>query len=241
MKVPVFSIIDVNDKDYNLYTYIYSEKERKKGGNDVVLLIMKFLKDQGYLDRNKQLVLTIVCNKYTGQNKNNKVLQLAPYLVEAGYFEKVTFAFFVASHTKNDADKRFNNMKLCYANKNLYTMKQLVKMCNTGEYVTAIQVNHTVFFDYGKLFDTIYCPFPPEEILQYQLLTCSKAFEDNVPIWCSKSNLPDANKSYDLNLQKTARNDDSVIVINENCMERSNFVKLLTAEQLYENALGMSE
>ena len=101
-------------------------------------------------------MLTVVCDNCTGQNKNNKVLQLAPYLVEAGYFEKVTFAFFVAGHTKNDADKRFNNMKLCYANENLYTMKQLVKACDKSEYVTAIEVDHTVFFDYGTIFDTLY-------------------------------------------------------------------------------------
>ena len=195
MTVPTFGIVDVNNENNHLYAYIYSKKEGRRGGNDIVLLIMKFLKDQGYLDGNKQLMLTVVCNNCTGQNKNNKVLRLAPYLVEAGYFERVTFAFFVAGHTKNDANKRFNS---CYANKNLYTMKQLVKACNASEYVTEIEVDHTVFFDYGELFDTIYKTFPPGGILQYQMFTCSKAFGDDAPIWCSESNLPEANKSHDL-------------------------------------------
>ena len=73
------------------------------------------------------------------------------------------------------------------------------------------------------------------------MFTCSKAFGDDAPIQCSKSNLPDANKSYHLNFRKTAKNDNSVFIINEDCMERSNFVKSLTAERLYENAQGMSE
>ena len=42
-------------------------------------------------------------------------------------------------------------------------------------------------------------------------------------------------------MQKTARNDNSVIVINGKRIERNNFVKSLTAERLYENAPGMSE
>ena len=42
-------------------------------------------------------------------------------------------------------------------------------------------------------------------------------------------------------MRKTARNDDSVIVVNRVRMDRSDFVKSLTAERLYENAPGMSE
>jgi hypothetical protein len=35
-----------------------------------------------------------------GQNKNNYVLRLAPYLIKKGYFKAVTFIFLVVGHTK---------------------------------------------------------------------------------------------------------------------------------------------
>ena len=106
---------------------------------------MKFLEDQGYFDENKQLLVTIICNNCKGKNKHNKVLQLAPYLVEAGYFQRVTFTFLVAGHRKNGADKKFNNKKQIYTKENLYTMKQLTAASNKNKYITEIQFNHTVF------------------------------------------------------------------------------------------------
>ena len=36
----------------------------------------------------------------SGQNKNNMVLRLALFLVEAKYFKKVTFMFYIVGHTK---------------------------------------------------------------------------------------------------------------------------------------------
>ena len=130
MTVPVIGIVDCNSNNNHLYAYIYSKKEGRKGGNNVALLIMKHLKDQNYLDGNTQLKLTIVCNNCTGQNKTNIVIQLASYLVKAGHFQEVSFVFFVAGHTKNDADKRFNNLKYVYNQSSLYTMQQLVETCN---------------------------------------------------------------------------------------------------------------
>ena len=146
MIVPAFGIVDCSTDHNHLYAYIYSEKEGNKGANDVVSLIMKFLKESGYLDGNRRLKLTIMCDNCTGQNKNNCVLRLAPYLVECQYFKRVCIAYFVAGHTKNDCDMRFNNMKHEYNKKNCFTMEQLVELCNQSDYVTAVQVNHKVFF-----------------------------------------------------------------------------------------------
>ena len=81
MIVPAFGIVDCNSDNNHLYAYIYSKKEGKKGANNVVSLIMKFFKESGYLDGNRRLKLTIMCDNCTGQKKNC-VLQLAPYLVE---------------------------------------------------------------------------------------------------------------------------------------------------------------
>ena len=84
------------------------------------------------------------------------MLRLAPYLIEKGYFYIVEFQFLVAGHTKNEADKRFNNLKQGYRHKNIYTMDQLVKICNESPYVKARQVYWDDFFDYKKFFESIY-------------------------------------------------------------------------------------
>ena len=100
MTVPAFGVVDCNTEKNHLHAYIYPESEGKKGSNDVTSLVMKFLKDKGFLDGTQRLKLSIVCDNCTGQNKNNTVLRLAPYLVECGHFKKVQVVFFVVGHTK---------------------------------------------------------------------------------------------------------------------------------------------
>ena len=157
MTVPTLGIVDCNRKDNMLYAYIYSEAEGNKGGNVVASMIMMHLRERGLLDdKKKRFQLSIVMDNCGGQNKNNHVLRLAPYLIEKGYFYIVEFQFLVAGHTKNEADKRFNNLKQGYRHKNIYTMDQLVKTCNESPYVKAKQVYWDDFFDYKKFFESIY-------------------------------------------------------------------------------------
>jgi hypothetical protein len=130
MTVPTLGIVDGNTKENILYAYIYSEAEGNKGGNVVASLIMKYLRDRGLLDGKKRMKLTIVMDNCPGQNKNNHVVRLAPYLVAKGFFKKVGFLFLLAGHTKNWADKRFNNLKEDYRVTDLFCMDDLVKACN---------------------------------------------------------------------------------------------------------------
>jgi hypothetical protein len=58
--------------------------------------------------------LNVAMDNCGGQNKNNVVLRLAPYLIEMGYLKTVVFAFYVRGHTKNSCDRIFNQMKLEY-------------------------------------------------------------------------------------------------------------------------------
>ena len=157
MTVPTLGIVDCNSKDNMLYAYIYSEAEGNKGGNIVASLIMMHLRERGLLDdKKKRLKLSVVMDNCGGQNKNGHVLRLAPYLLEKNYFYIVEFQFLVAGHTKNEADKRFNNLKQGYRHKNIYTMDQLVKTCNESPYVNARQVYWDDFYDYNKFFESIY-------------------------------------------------------------------------------------
>ena len=67
--------------------------------------------------------LNIIFNNCSGQNKNNTVLRLIPYLVELGYFKTVNFIFLVVGHNKNSADMLFNVLKTIYRHKDSRSME----------------------------------------------------------------------------------------------------------------------
>jgi hypothetical protein len=90
-----------------------------------------------------------------GQNKNNTVLRLAPWLAQQGYFLEINFIFLVVGHTKNAADRLFNSLKVMYRKKNLYTFDQLVDL-GTLRTITVHPTMSEDFLDYGKLFDFFY-------------------------------------------------------------------------------------
>jgi hypothetical protein len=111
-------VVDASDEHDRLYCHIYQEGDGKKGGNNVASLLMKTL-GAGILnildDNTKGKELNVVFDNCPGQNKNHHVLWLVPYLVEKGYyFHTVNFIFLVTGHTKNAADRRFNNLKKVY-------------------------------------------------------------------------------------------------------------------------------
>ena len=125
-----------------LYAHVYHEGQGKKGGNNVASLIMKQLKYLGLLDRSKGKgkELNIVFDNCPGQNKNNFVLRLVPYLVEMGYFEEVNFIFLVVGHTKNCCDRMFNLLKIQYRKSNVYSTEDLIKMLGINKKVTVLEV-----------------------------------------------------------------------------------------------------
>ena len=97
MNVFLLGIVDVvND---TLHGHLYHEGQGKKGGNNVASLIMKTLiylqwiqDEKTAADENQEL--NIVFDNCPGQNKNNMVIRMVPYLVEMGMFVKVNFIFF---------------------------------------------------------------------------------------------------------------------------------------------------
>ena len=46
-------------------------------------------------------------------------------------------------------------MKNEYHTENLFTVKTIVDLCDKREFVNAIGVDHTVFFDYNNFLNTI--------------------------------------------------------------------------------------
>ena len=66
-----------------------------------------------------------------GQKKNNNVLCLALYLLEAKYFKEVEVIFYIRGHTKNACDRLFNQMKLCFHKSQVYTYGQALQLLNS--------------------------------------------------------------------------------------------------------------
>jgi hypothetical protein len=141
----------------HLHVHVYHEGIGKKGANNVSSLIMKTLSDLNLLrDEEVGGELNIIFDNCSGQNKNNTVLRLAPWITELGYFKSVNFIFLVVGHTKNAADRLFNVLKKEYQRSNIFTFADLVTKLNTSTSVTVHQPTSVDFLDYDKLFDGIY-------------------------------------------------------------------------------------
>ncbi len=141
----------------HMHCHIYTVAVRKKGANNVASLIMKTLRHLNLLRDNEQgSELNIVFDNCCGQNKNNTVLRLAPWIAQLGYFLKINFIFLVVGHTKNAADRLFNSLKVMYRKKNLCTVDQLVDALRTSRTITVHPTMSEDFLDYGKLFDFFY-------------------------------------------------------------------------------------
>jgi hypothetical protein len=114
LNIFVFGVVGPTDND-RLHAFVYDEGEGKKGGNNVLLLILKSLAlPEIDLLQNEEAggKLNFILDNCGGQNKNRMVLRLAIWLVKTGVFKKVNFIFLVRGHTKNPCDRMFNILKL---------------------------------------------------------------------------------------------------------------------------------
>jgi hypothetical protein len=145
-----------------MLAYGYTEDQGGKGGNNVASLIVKALRELGWIkeDGSTGKQLTIILDNCGGQNKNNFVLRLAPWLVETKLFKKVEIIFYVRGHTKNACDRLFNQLKLRYHKSQTYTMRQMVDILNASPNITFKEARGEDFFDYGGMLDKFYKKFP---------------------------------------------------------------------------------
>jgi hypothetical protein len=115
LTINIFGVVDLRITPNKLNCYAYREFTAKKGSNNIASLLMQHLFDNFWLRKGKPgKKLTIAMDNCGGQNKNNVVLSLPPYLVDMGYFNTVVFTFYMRGHTKNACKRTFNQMKLKY-------------------------------------------------------------------------------------------------------------------------------
>ena len=184
-----------------LYCHVYTESEGQKAGNNVASLIVKTLYKLGWIDHNGITTLNTVFDNCPGQNKNNTVIRLVPYLLEMGYFHHVEFMFLVVGHTKNNCDRWFNTLKSRYGKFNVYTKLQLLKFLFTvSKQVNVWTVNDGDFKGYGSFLSQFYCAIPA--VTKSHLFMCGDkdALNNNTKrvmhtYECNISKLPDAKKA----------------------------------------------
>jgi hypothetical protein len=151
LNVNVFGIIDCGVQGGALHAYPYHEGMGRKGGDNVASLFMLYLEQKGWLQEGVTgKELTIIVDNCPGQNKDNHVIRLTLYLVEAKYFKKVTSLFYIAGHTKNCADQWFNTLKKKYRKMYIYTYNQLCHNFQTNARIEVFNYNKDGTFKYWK-------------------------------------------------------------------------------------------
>jgi hypothetical protein len=129
LKIHLFGIVDLSVMPNKLTCYVNKESTARKGSNNVASLLMHYLFENNWLMKNNaDKSLAVAMDNYGGQNKNNNALRLAPHLVEMGYFRSCEFDFYIRGHTKNACDRLFNQMKIRFLKRDMYSYKNILEI-----------------------------------------------------------------------------------------------------------------
>ena len=173
LTINVFGVVDCSVEHGILSAHVYDKGKGKKGGDNVASLLMKELKCKNLLrDDECGGELTIIMDNCAGQNKNNMVLRLSAYLVEAKFFKKVSFVFYIVGHTKNCADRWFNILKKNYRKENIYTNQQLLSAMRHSS-ITVRPVISGDFEEWGSFLDKFYKKLEPGSIQKNHIFEVS--------------------------------------------------------------------
>ena len=139
--------------------YIFTEAERKKGGNNVVSFLQKSLEKKGVFRDAEEIGprerLTLVFDNCGGQNKKHMVMRYAMYLAKKKIHKCVELVFLVSDHTKNVCDRMFKELKEQFHHKNMYAMAQLMAVLNYSPMVNSVRAPSEINFDWGTYFDKL--------------------------------------------------------------------------------------
>ena len=198
LKINVFGIVDCSIFGGKLSAHVYDEGIGKKGGNNVTSMLVNEFKRLNIMRENETgKELTVIMDNCAGQNKNRMVLRLATYLVEAEYFEKVSFVFYIVGHTKNACDRWFNMLKKTYRRSNIYSFEQLTKSMETHNNINVTVTKASDFQDWDRFWDSIYKRFVGGTVHSTHIFSASK--ENKTTLLFRADDLPDtAVKSQNL-------------------------------------------
>eukprot|EP00986_Skeletonema_menzelii_P003308 scaffold991_cov81-Skeletonema_menzelii.AAC.1 len=197
---------DGREPQCHMDAHIFQEGVSQKGANSVASLVLKSLKDWGYIQEGRvggHLVISF--DNCGGQNKNNCMIQLLMYLYERGYYKKITFLFLVAGHTKNACDRIFNLLKQDYRKKNLFTMDELEEALSKSSYVTVKRAQKEDFLDFTDFFGKLYNKLP-NQISQNHVFTCGATNDDRESLRNAKAH--QVGDALNITVLRSYREDD---------------------------------
>jgi hypothetical protein len=157
----------VNHANEVLSAYKYPEGVGKKGGNNFVSLIYKYLFDNGIITlaetHGPGKEFTIIFDNGAGQNENRMVIRFGQYLVDKGIFKKVEIIFLITGHTKNICDRRFKDLKYNFYTRYVYTFYSLIDVMKEGKageesnrYLDVHAIKSDAFFNWDAFEDRFY-------------------------------------------------------------------------------------
>ncbi len=198
-----------NEPKDHMHCHIYSEGVAGKGSNNVASLIMKTLDGLNLLHKDDcGGELNIIFDNCSGQNKNNTVLKLVPFLLEMGYFKQVRFVFLVVGHTKNSADMLFNALKSLYQVKDSNSVDELLEHLRKSKRVTVNLAAEDDFLDWDDYLKRFYSSLTGKIKSNHIFSLSQNSWEKNSKGIKSKLNMEI--KESDL---------DDALVIKHNCIK----------------------
>ena len=152
-----FGIADQSRVSDRLTSYVYGEDEARKGADNVVSCLFKFLTDNELLNANRPIgSITFTFDNCSGQNKNKMMLRFMAWLVEKGFFMQTRLIFLIRGHTKNTCDRLFNLLKQLYRHLNIYSFQALLEALNTHEQIEAIHMPASDHLQWDQYLSGLY-------------------------------------------------------------------------------------
>ena len=125
-------IVDASSN--KLFAYVYPESVSGRGSNNVCSCLYHYLinyvtnNHNSFAHRRPLKKLNLIMDNCGGQNKNNNVIRMCGWLMEAGFFEEVRITFLIKGHTKNQCDRLFNLLKMRWRKRNVYTFADTLQI-----------------------------------------------------------------------------------------------------------------
>ena len=98
------------------------------------------------------------------------------------------FSSLLQGNTKSTADQLFNSLKKDYRSQNVFSLTELIKVCNINQYVTAYKCVWTDFYDWNNVLTRIFKP-KLEAVKKYQLF--ESCYDNKATVKCILTGLPD--------------------------------------------------
>ena len=184
MNVYIFGIVNAGVQPYKLTAPLYFEGEAKKGGNNVVSMLLKNLYDEGVMETFETRgggpvkELNFIFDNCSGQNKNRMVLRFMLWLVQMNVCLTARAIFLIRGHTKNDCDRMFNLMKQQYRKSNSYTPDDCITLLNKHDDVNAYHFKTEWFGDWDTYLDKFVRK--PTQVKMNHIFTCYHTDKDAI-------------------------------------------------------------